>query len=88
MRVPQVDVDFAPSWNESAHVRAAISPHDSAKRFTELGVDVFLGEGRIHGPGNREVGGARLRFKRAVITTGARADATSYSGMREAGLPD
>jgi pyruvate/2-oxoglutarate dehydrogenase complex dihydrolipoamide dehydrogenase (E3) component len=66
-------------------VRAEIAPHDSAKRYAELGVDVFLGEGRFTGPQALAVGGAELRFKRAVIATGARAAALPIPGLAEAG---
>ena len=66
-------------------VRAEISPHDSAKRYTELGVDVFLGEGRFTSRDALEVAGATLRFKRAVVATGARAAALPIPGLAEAG---
>jgi pyruvate/2-oxoglutarate dehydrogenase complex dihydrolipoamide dehydrogenase (E3) component len=52
-------------------VRAGIRHHDSAARFRDLGVDVFLGEGRFVDGSTIAVGTARLRFKRAVIATGA-----------------
>ena len=38
-----------------------------------LGVDVFLGPARFTGPKTVDVDGVELRFKRAVIATGARA---------------
>jgi pyruvate/2-oxoglutarate dehydrogenase complex dihydrolipoamide dehydrogenase (E3) component len=67
-------------------VRAGISPHDSAKRFSELGIDVFLGEGRFVDSEVVEVGGARLRFKHAVIASGARAVQPDVPGLSEAGF--
>ena len=52
--------------------RAAIAPHDSARRFRdELGVDVFLGEGRFATADMIDVAGARLRYRRAIVATGA-----------------
>jgi pyruvate/2-oxoglutarate dehydrogenase complex dihydrolipoamide dehydrogenase (E3) component len=66
-------------------LRAGISDHDSATRFRDLGVDVFLGQGRFSGPDTVEVGGNTLRFKKAVITTGARAAAPPVKGLGEAG---
>lgn len=80
-----VTVDFAAVMERVRRVRAEISPHDSAKRYTELGVDVFLGEGRFTGARSLVVGGAELRFKRAVIATGARAAALPIPGLAEAG---
>jgi len=66
-------------------LRADLSPHDSAQRFTKLGVDVFLGEARFAGPDTVEVAGRTLRFKRAVIATGARAIDPPIPGLAEAG---
>ncbi len=52
--------------------RAAIAPHDAARRFRdELGVDVFLGEGHFAAADSIEVAGARLRYRRAIVATGA-----------------
>ena len=43
-------IDFGKVMERMRRLRADISPHDSAKRFTELGVDVFLGAGKFTGP--------------------------------------
>jgi pyruvate/2-oxoglutarate dehydrogenase complex dihydrolipoamide dehydrogenase (E3) component/uncharacterized membrane protein YdjX (TVP38/TMEM64 family) len=67
-------------------LRAQISHHDSAKRFRELGIDVFLGNAKFTGPNTVEVGGASLRFKKAVIATGARAAHPSIKGLSDAGF--
>jgi pyruvate/2-oxoglutarate dehydrogenase complex dihydrolipoamide dehydrogenase (E3) component len=66
-------------------LRAGISHHDSAERFAKLGVDVFLGEARFSGPDTVQVAGKTLRFKRAVIATGARAAQPPVPGLAEAG---
>src|SRR5262249_22692052 len=65
-------------------LRADLSPHDSAERFRGLGVDVFLGEGRFTGPDAVEVAGKPLRFRKAVIATGARAARPPIPGLAEA----
>jgi pyruvate/2-oxoglutarate dehydrogenase complex dihydrolipoamide dehydrogenase (E3) component len=78
-----VAVDFGKVMERMRRLRADISPHDSAKRFTELGVDVFLGAGRFTGPDTIEVGGQTLRFTKAVITTGARAAAPPIPGLKD-----
>jgi len=86
VRVPDgVQVDFAAVMERVRRLRAAISHHDSAERFRELGVDVFLGEGRFSGPDTVEVAGRTLRFGKAVITTGARAYRPPVPGLEEAG---
>lgn len=78
-------VDFAAAMERMRRLRAGLSPTDSAARFRNLGVDVFLGEGRFAGPESVEVDGRRLHFSKAVIATGARAAAPPISGLREAG---
>lgn len=79
----EVRVDFGAVMERMRRLRAEISPHDSAARFRELGVDVFLGSGRFTGSDTVEVGGQRLRFAKAVIATGARAAAPSIPGLAE-----
>ncbi len=86
IRVPSgVEVDFPAVMERLRRLRAGISPHDSAKRFTELGVDVFLGSARFANANTVEVAGQQLSFKRAVIATGARAVPPAIEGLNEAG---
>lgn len=76
-------IDFGKVMERMRRLRADISPHDSAKRFTELGVDVFLGAGKFTGPDTIEVGGQTLRFTKAVIATGARAAVPPIPGLKD-----
>ncbi len=76
-----VTVDFAAVMQRMRRLRADISPHDSAARFRDQGVDVFLGHGTFTSPNLIEVDGQSLRFKKAVITTGARAAAPPIAGL-------
>ncbi len=80
---PGITTDFSKVMERMRRLRADISPHDSAKRFTELGVDVFLGAGKFTGPDTIDVGGQTLRFAKAVIATGARAAAPAISGLKD-----
>ncbi|EEF59974.1 mercuric reductase [Pedosphaera parvula] len=82
---PGVEVDFAAVMERVRAVRAKISPHDSVKRFAEMGIDVFLGEARFSGTETVEVAGKQLRFKKAVIATGARTVQPPIEGLKEAG---
>ena len=66
-------------------IRAGLSRLDSAARFRDLGVDVFLGEARFVAPDAALVNGRSLRFRRAVIATGARAAAPPIPGLDGAG---
>jgi mercury(II) reductase len=85
LNVASVSVDFAEVMRRMRERRAGISPHDSARRFASLGVDVFLGNGRFDGPRSVTVDGATLRFKRAVIATGARPSTPDVPGLSAAG---
>jgi pyruvate/2-oxoglutarate dehydrogenase complex dihydrolipoamide dehydrogenase (E3) component len=67
-------------------IRAGIAVHDSAAHFRDAGIDVFLGEGRFVGSRTVEVAGKRLRFKKAVIATGARAVQPAIPGLSEVGF--
>ena len=64
--------DFSAAMARMRQIRADLAPVDSVERFTGLGVDVFLGEGRFTGPDRLSVDGATLRFARAAVCTGAR----------------
>lgn len=77
--------DFARVMERMRRLRADLSPVDSAERFRDLGVDVFLGEGRFTGADTLVVGAAELRFRRAVIATGGRAAVPDVPGLAEAG---
>ncbi len=79
------EVDFAAVMERMRRLRAEISPHDSAQRFRDLGVDVFLGEARFSGRDSVEVGGKTLRFRKAVIATGSRPVSPVLPGLPEAG---
>ena len=80
-----VRADFTAAMTRMRALRARLSPVDSVRRFQELGVDVFLGEGRFTGPETISVDDATLRFSRAVIATGARAAVPPIPGLTEAG---
>ncbi len=78
--------DFSRVMERLRKIRADISANDSAARYTEKGVDVFLGEGRFTGRDVIEVGGRAIKFKKAVITTGARALHPDIAGLEAAGF--
>jgi len=78
--------DFPAVMERMRKLRAGISQHDSAARFRDLGVDVFLGSAIFTGPNTIEVAGQELKFKRAVIATGARAAELPIPGLRETGV--
>jgi pyruvate/2-oxoglutarate dehydrogenase complex dihydrolipoamide dehydrogenase (E3) component len=84
-----VKYDFAAAMARMRKLRARISRTDSAQRFTSLGVDVFIGEGRFTGADTvtvtGEAGRRELRFAKAAVCTGARAAVPAIPGLKEAG---
>ena len=61
--------NFSAIMERMRKLRAGLSHHDSTQRFRELGIDVFLGEGRFTGRNTMQVGDRTLRFAKACITT-------------------
>ncbi len=81
-----ISIDFGKAMERMRLIRAGISAHDSAQRFSkELGVDLFFGNAKFIGPDSIAVGDELLRFKKAAICTGARAAAPDIPGIEEAG---
>lgn len=83
---PGTKTNFPAVMERMRRLRAEISPNDSAARFQQLGVDVYFGEGRFTGRDAIAVGGKTLRFRKAVIATGARAAELPIPGLAEAGF--
>ncbi len=82
-----VSIDFGKAMERMRRIRAGISAHDSAERFSkELGVDLFFGGAKFTGPDCIEVDGKRLRFKKAALCAGARAAAPPIPGIEETGF--
>ena len=83
---PGAEADFGAVMERMRGIRARISPHDSAVRYRdEKGIDVFLGPARFTGESTLDVDGTSLRFKKAVIATGARAAQLPIPGLAECG---
>ena len=81
---PSAD-DFARAMERMRGIRAEIGEEDAAARYAkELGVDVFLGEAQFVARDAVEVDGARLRFRKAVIATGARPLVPEIPGLADA----
>jgi pyruvate/2-oxoglutarate dehydrogenase complex dihydrolipoamide dehydrogenase (E3) component len=80
-----VEADFPAIMERMRRLRADLSPTDSARRFRDLGVDVFFGRARFATTDAVEVAGAKLRFGKAVVATGARAAMPPIRGLAEAG---
>jgi pyruvate/2-oxoglutarate dehydrogenase complex dihydrolipoamide dehydrogenase (E3) component len=82
---PGARVDFPRVMERMRRLRAGLSATDSAARYRGLGVDVFLGHARFSGPETVEVAGKTLRFRKAVLATGARAARPDIPGLADVG---
>ncbi len=84
VNVPEgVDIDFARAMERMRKLRADISPADSAQRYRDMGIDVFLGQAKFLDANTVEVDGKRLSFSKAAICTGARAADPEIPGLDE-----
>ena len=79
-------IDFAAAMERMRRLRADLSAHDSVARFTNLGVDVFIANGRFVGREVIDADGRRLQFDRAVIASGARPVEPAIPGLSESGF--
>lgn len=79
----EVKRDFGAAMARMRKLRARISHVDSAHRYTKLGVDVFIGNGRFTSSSTIDVDGTTLQFAKAVICTGARATAPPIPGLAD-----
>jgi pyruvate/2-oxoglutarate dehydrogenase complex dihydrolipoamide dehydrogenase (E3) component len=86
---PSAPPDFARAMERLREVRARISHEDSAKRYTEeFGVAVHFGDAQFVANDALRVGAQTLRFRRAVVASGARAVAPPIPGLADAGYLD
>ena len=76
--------NFSTVMERMRRIRSELGHVDSAQRFKELGVDVYLGEGRFISPNSVTIGDTVLRFSRAAICTGARAAVPTIDGLDKA----
>jgi len=78
-----VRVDFEKVMERVRKVRADISHHDSAERFTNLGVEVYIGRAVFNSERSVLVNGRTLHFKKAVIATGGYPTLIPMEGLKE-----
>ncbi len=78
-----VTVDFSAAMHRVREIRAGVAHDDSLEVTTGRGVDVIAGEARFVGPDAVTVGGATIRFKRALIGTGSRPRMPELEGLAE-----
>ena len=83
--VPPQDLTTVREYVRAAQARLA--PHDSAERFTAMGVRVIASPARLRSPHEveAEATGAVLRARHIVIATGSEAHVPAIPGLAEAG---
>ena len=81
----EVVVDFAEVMKRVRRVRDRLSHGVSAERLATMGIDVYRGEARFLGPDSVTVDGRVLRFRKALIATGARPVRPPIPGLDEVG---
>ena len=86
----RAEFDFAAVMERVQSVIKTIAPHDSAERYTGLGVDVVQGAAKIVSPWEVEITGndgstQRLTTRSIVIATGARPFVPPIPGLEEVG---
>lgn len=81
----EVEFDFADIMERVQRVIKAVEPHDSAERYTKLGVDCFEGEAKIVSPHEVEVGGKTLTAAAIIVAAGARPFVPPIKGLEQTG---
>ena len=84
VRAGEVAVDFAAVMSHVKGAIAAIEPEDSPAALEAAGVRVLRGEARFTGSGSLEVDGRPVRFRRALLATGAAPAVPPVPGLTEA----
>jgi len=90
IREARAEFDFADVMERVQDVIKAVAPHDSAERYTELGVEVIEGSAKIVSPWEVEITRSdgsvqRLTTRSIVIAAGARPLVPPIPGIEETG---
>lgn len=78
-------MDFSSTMERMRRLRSHISRADTARGLSAEGIDVYFGEARFAGSRAVAVDAKTLRFKKALIATGARPMTPAIPGLVEAG---
>lgn len=80
-----IRVDFAAVMQRMRDIRARLGRTSSVHELAAAGVDVFFGGARFIGSDALQLGSVTLRFRKALIATGAQPDIPSIDGLDAAG---
>jgi pyruvate/2-oxoglutarate dehydrogenase complex dihydrolipoamide dehydrogenase (E3) component len=81
----ELKLDFAALKARLMRVRARIAEYHAVDRLLHDGVEMFFGEGQFSGPETVTADGRSLRFRKAIIATGARPRPPTFPGLDEVG---
>jgi len=77
----KIQYDFSDVMARVRRVIKTIEPHDSAERYTQLGVEVLQGKAKMTSPWSVEIHGQTLTTRAIVIATGARPAVPKIPGL-------
>jgi pyruvate/2-oxoglutarate dehydrogenase complex dihydrolipoamide dehydrogenase (E3) component len=80
-----IRVDFAAVMARLRRIRARLSRAESAQRLNAAGIDVLFGAARFVAGDMLAIDGMKLRFRKALIATGARPHIPAIPGLAQAG---
>jgi len=78
-------LDFTALKSRMMRVRARIAEYHAVDRLQHAGVEIFFGDAKFSGPSTLDLGTTSLRFKKAIIATGARPHPPDFPGLDEVG---
>lgn len=81
LRAGVPEVDFPRVMARVHDVIARVEPHDSVKRYTELGVDCVRGHATLRSPWEVEVAGRAITTRAIVLATGGQPSAPPVPGL-------
>jgi len=76
-------VSFAKVMERMRRLRAQIAPVDSFEATNKAGADMYFGDAVFTGRNEIEVAGQKLKFRKAVIATGAHAMVPPIPGLKD-----
>lgn len=86
IRTSDLKVDFPAVMTRLRQVRTRISEHDSVEKVRKEGIDLFFGKGIFTSPRELSVGNTTLKFKRAIIASGAKTFIPPIEGIDTCGF--
>lgn len=81
----EAPLDFKKVMNRMRRIRMRISEHHSVEKLTALGIDIFFDAARFESATTLLVGDTQLRFKKALVATGARPMPSNIPGLDAVG---